>query len=409
MQALYQLSANAAPQAFQSPGQPPVNLAAMKQFMQAGVSPVLLQQIQVAQQQQFAAASAAAAMHQSGGLLAAPVVGTVVSNAESEKQDEKLAREQYDLQVQMQMAAVAGIGPQIPPPSAVQSQPVAPNALTTPDPSTSSNSVDSAPKRLHVSNIPFRFRDPDLRAMFEKYGPVTDVEIIFNERGSKGFGFVTMEKSADAEKARQELHGSSVEGRKIEVNCATARIHTKKPKVAPGMVDASLAVAALQGAALQQAAAANRALYLRNPLAQALAVRNLQTLNVQSQLAALGQPQQLSFITPALAAQMQNQSLLLGAAQLPQTTQPLQQSYDPTTTLLTEQARLQLVAAQAANPALMAAAAAAAAAARNAVAGTAGTTSIGEQYLGQALTAALPGYPAMAAATYRTLNRFAPY
>ncbi|VDN89754.1 unnamed protein product [Brugia pahangi] len=173
------------------------------------------------------------------------------------------------------------------------------------------------------------------------------------------------------------------------------------------MVDASLAVAALQGAALQQAAAANRALYLRNPLAQALAVRNLQTLNVQSQLAALGQPQQLSFITPALAAQMQNQSLLLGAAQLPQTTQPLQQSYDPTT-LLTEQARLQLVAAQAANPALMAAAAAAAAA-RNAVAGTAGTTSIGEQYLGQALTAALPGYPAMATATYRTLNRFAPY
>ncbi|KAK6111497.1 RNA recognition motif family protein [Brugia pahangi] len=407
MQALYHLSANAAPQAFQSPGQPPVNLAAMKQFMQAGVSPVLLQQIQVAQQQQFAAASAAAAMHQSGGLLAAPVVGAVVSNAESEKQDEKLAREQYDLQVQMQMAAVAGIGPQIPPPSAVQSQPVAPNALTTPDPSTSSNSVDSAPKRLHVSNIPFRFRDPDLRAMFEKYGPVTDVEIIFNERGSKGFGFVTMEKSADAEKARQELHGSSVEGRKIEVNCATARIHTKKPKVAPGMVDASLAVAALQGAALQQAAAANRALYLRNPLAQALAVRNLQTLNVQSQLAALGQPQQLSFITPALAAQMQNQSLLLGAAQLPQTTQPLQQSYDPTT-LLTEQARLQLVAAQAANPALMAAAAAAAAA-RNAVAGTAGTTSIGEQYLGQALTAALPGYPAMATATYRTLNRFAPY
>uniref|UniRef100_A0A2K6VZR2 Uncharacterized protein n=1 Tax=Onchocerca volvulus TaxID=6282 RepID=A0A2K6VZR2_ONCVO len=173
------------------------------------------------------------------------------------------------------------------------------------------------------------------------------------------------------------------------------------------MVDASLAVAALQGAALQQAAAANRALYLRNPLAQALAVRNLQNLNMQNQLAALGQPQQLNFITPALAAQMQNQGLLLGAAQLSQTTtQPLQQPYDPAA-LLTEQARLQLVAAQAANPALMAAAAAAAA--RNAVASTAGTTSIGEQYLGQALTAALPGYPAVAAATYRTLNRFAPY
>ena len=41
------------------------------------------------------------------------------------------------------------------------------------------------PKRLHVSNIPFRFRDPDLRAMFGQFGDILDVEIIFNERGSK--------------------------------------------------------------------------------------------------------------------------------------------------------------------------------------------------------------------------------
>ncbi|ETN68921.1 hypothetical protein NECAME_15544 [Necator americanus] len=100
---------------------------------------------------------------------------------------------------------------------------------------TQAGGVDAAPKRLHVSNIPFRFRDPDLRMMFEKFGPVMDVEIIFNERGSKGFGFVTMEKAADAEKARQELHGSMVEGRKVEVNCATARVHTKKVKTLPGI------------------------------------------------------------------------------------------------------------------------------------------------------------------------------
>ena len=43
----------------------------------------------------------------------------------------------------------------------------------------------SVPKRLHVSNIPFRFRDPDLRAMFGQFGDILDVEIIFNERGSK--------------------------------------------------------------------------------------------------------------------------------------------------------------------------------------------------------------------------------
>ncbi len=33
----------------------------------------------------------------------------------------------------------------------------------------------------------------------------------------QGFGFVTFETSADAEKAREKLHGTLVEGRKIEV------------------------------------------------------------------------------------------------------------------------------------------------------------------------------------------------
>ncbi|XP_047739644.1 RNA binding protein fox-1 homolog 1-like isoform X9 [Hyalella azteca] len=85
------------------------------------------------------------------------------------------------------------------------------------------------PKRLHVSNIPFRFRDPDLRAMFGKFGTILDVEIIFNERGSKGFGFVTFGSAAEADKARESLNGTVVEGRKVEVNNATARVQTKKP------------------------------------------------------------------------------------------------------------------------------------------------------------------------------------
>ncbi|XP_063327121.1 RNA binding protein fox-1 homolog 1 isoform X2 [Pelmatolapia mariae] len=58
------------------------------------------------------------------------------------------------------------------------------------------------PKRLHVSNIPFRFRDPDLRQMFGQFGKILDVEIIFNERGSK-------------------------------VNNATARVMTNKKTVSP--------------------------------------------------------------------------------------------------------------------------------------------------------------------------------
>ncbi|XP_078414521.1 RNA binding protein fox-1 homolog 1 isoform X5 [Cetorhinus maximus] len=99
--------------------------------------------------------------------------------------------------------------------------------------STENTDNKTQPKRLHVSNIPFRFRDPDLRQMFGQFGKILDVEIIFNERGSKGFGFVTFENSADADRAREKLHGTVVEGRKIEVNNATARVMTNKKTVNP--------------------------------------------------------------------------------------------------------------------------------------------------------------------------------
>jgi len=99
-------------------------------------------------------------------------------------------------------------------------QPVTGAALTGSPPASK-----EAPKRLHVSNIPFRFRDPDLRAMFGQFGPILDVEIIFNERGSKGFGFVTFSCNADADRAREKLHGQVVEGRKIEPGRAEARGH----------------------------------------------------------------------------------------------------------------------------------------------------------------------------------------
>lgn len=52
----------------------------------------------------------------------------------------------------------------------------------------------------------------------QKFGPILDVEIIFNERGSKGFGFVTFANSSDADRAREQLHATVVEGRKIEVS-----------------------------------------------------------------------------------------------------------------------------------------------------------------------------------------------
>lgn len=179
---------------------------------------------------------------------------------------------------------------------------------------------DLTPKRLHVSNIPFRFRDPDLRQMFGKYGPILDVEIIFNERGSKGFGFVTFCGAADADRAREELHGSIIEGRKVEVNNATARVQTKKPVTAaavgapqmavstlpaltglPGV--ANMAAAALRGAAITRGrlirgypAAAAQAM----SAAAAAATLPFQQLQQLQQLGQLGQLSQLG-VYPAAA------------------------------------------------------------------------------------------------------------
>ncbi|XP_067013428.1 RNA binding protein fox-1 homolog 2 isoform X6 [Anabrus simplex] len=118
--------------------------------------------------------------------------------------------------------------PEADPPATQGAPPVAVSTVAIPG-----EAGKNQPKRLHVSNIPFRFRDPDLRTMFGQFGAILDVEIIFNERGSKGFGFVTFANSADADRARERLHGTVVEGRKIEVNNATARVQTKKPPTVP--------------------------------------------------------------------------------------------------------------------------------------------------------------------------------
>lgn len=83
-------------------------------------------------------------------------------------------------------------------------------------------------RRLHISNIPFRFRETELIKLVEVFGTILEAEIICNERGSKGFGFVTFSNSCDAEKAKRGLNGVVVEGRIIEVNNATAKIFSKK-------------------------------------------------------------------------------------------------------------------------------------------------------------------------------------
>lgn len=78
---------------------------------------------------------------------------------------------------------------------------------------------------LFVRNISYRANNEDLQALFEQVGEVTSAKIIFDKetRRSKGFGFVEMTNSDDAEKAIQQLNGADLMGREISVQPAKPR------------------------------------------------------------------------------------------------------------------------------------------------------------------------------------------
>ncbi len=73
---------------------------------------------------------------------------------------------------------------------------------------------------IFVGSLPFSLEETKLKEVFEAYGEVSSVKIIIDKFSgrSKGFGFVEMPDDATAQKAIDELNGSSVEGRSIVVN-----------------------------------------------------------------------------------------------------------------------------------------------------------------------------------------------
>ena len=78
---------------------------------------------------------------------------------------------------------------------------------------------------IYVGNLSYELTEHELQELFEEYGSIVKVSIITDrETGrSKGFGFVEMEKQADAERAIENLDGHSVNGRNITVNQARPR------------------------------------------------------------------------------------------------------------------------------------------------------------------------------------------
>ena len=75
-------------------------------------------------------------------------------------------------------------------------------------------------KKLFVGNIPHSTTEAELRALFEPHGAIEQVSIVTDrDTGrSRGFAFVEMTDSAEAEKAIAALNGKELGGRALNIN-----------------------------------------------------------------------------------------------------------------------------------------------------------------------------------------------
>lgn len=79
--------------------------------------------------------------------------------------------------------------------------------------------------KLYVGNLSFDSTEADLRDLFGQYGTVESVAVITDrETGrARGFGFVEMSQSSEAQDAIRALDGNDFAGRNIKVNEAQDR------------------------------------------------------------------------------------------------------------------------------------------------------------------------------------------
>ncbi|MCB1715301.1 MAG: RNA-binding protein [Candidatus Competibacteraceae bacterium] len=86
---------------------------------------------------------------------------------------------------------------------------------------------------IYVGNLAYSVTEDELQTLFAAHGSVSSVSLIKDKytNQSKGFGFVEMDKQAEAEEAIKQLNGHSVGGRNITVNIARPR--GERPKSRP--------------------------------------------------------------------------------------------------------------------------------------------------------------------------------
>jgi RNA recognition motif-containing protein len=69
-------------------------------------------------------------------------------------------------------------------------------------------------KRLYVGNLTYSVNEGNLRELFGTYGDIESVKVI----EQKGFGFVEMGTTEQAQAAMDALNGSDYEGRTLRID-----------------------------------------------------------------------------------------------------------------------------------------------------------------------------------------------
>ena len=84
-------------------------------------------------------------------------------------------------------------------------------------------------KKLYIGNLPYEMDNEELGKLFSEYGTVSSSVVITDRdtRRSKGFGFVEMEHSEEADQAIKELDGKDIKGRNIRVNEARPKVNNR--------------------------------------------------------------------------------------------------------------------------------------------------------------------------------------
>lgn len=79
--------------------------------------------------------------------------------------------------------------------------------------------------KLFVGNLSFNTTENDLQDAFAAHGTVVEANLMVDRMSGRprGFGFVTMSKEEEAQKAIQAMNGAALDGRNLTVNIARPR------------------------------------------------------------------------------------------------------------------------------------------------------------------------------------------